>query len=420
MFAFQRRFMFFFAVLLIALTSAASRAEEKYNGSPGDIMLQGFHWTSSRSQNPSWYKIVADNAQAIQNAKFDVVWLPPPSRTVDQQGYMPTQWEKLDSKYGTEAELTAAISALKGSDAAHPKLRVLADIVLNHRNGTGGAGADFSDPAFADNEKAVVLEDDCQCVPKGHHDTGTGFGGSRDLDHEEPDVRAKVKGWLKFLNDKGFDGWRYDMVKGYAGRFIREYNDDSEPYLSVGEYWDDDRQLVINWIDATGGRSMAFDFPTRKLLVDAVRFENYSVLKTVDGKPTGAIGWWPAMSVTFIDNHDVEKDHFNQEFPGGKELQGYCYILTHPGTPCVFWTHYFDWGNDNKQKLQELIDVRKSKKLNHKSVVNIVEASSGADGKYAAIIDNDVAMKIGPGSWTPPGAGWNLKTSGEKYAVWAK
>lgn len=32
------------------------------------------------------------------------------------------------------------------------------------------------------------------------------------------------------------------------------------------------------------------------------------------------------------------------------------YILTHPGMPCVFWEHFFDWGL--KDKIAELVGSR--------------------------------------------------------------
>jgi hypothetical protein len=73
------------------------------NGSPADVLLQGFHWDSHGSQNPNWYQILAQNAGAIQNAKFDIVWFPPPSESADAEGYMPTRWNVFDSSYGSAA-----------------------------------------------------------------------------------------------------------------------------------------------------------------------------------------------------------------------------------------------------------------------------------------------------------------------------
>lgn len=396
----------------LALFPGTARGNEQYNGSPGDVMLQGFHWTSCNSRNPDWYEIIRENAGVIKAAKFDEVWFPPPSHTVDHQGYMPTEWYELDTNYGTKAELKAAIAAIQPAKA-------LADIVINHRNGSHTGNSDFTEPAFANNPEAVVIDDECGCG-KGEHDSGDSFGAARDLDHSNESVQTEVKKWEAWLETEvGFAGWRYDLVKGYAGKYVGLYNDASKPVLSVGEFWDTDRQHVINWIDATGGKSMAFDFPTRDLLIRAVSQNSYGALKTIDGKPTGAIGFWPAMSVTFIDNHDTDVDHFDTVFPGDKVMQGYAYILTHPGIPCVFWTHFFDWGDAQKQEITKLIKIRKEAGLTRSSVVNIVAADDGDQGKYAAIVDDKVAVKIGPGGWQP-GRGWQLATSGERYAVWVR
>lgn len=37
----------------------------------------------------------------------------------------------------------------------------------------------------------------------------------------------------------GFDGWRFDFVKGYGGQHVREYIEATSPSLAVGEFWDD-------------------------------------------------------------------------------------------------------------------------------------------------------------------------------------
>ena len=130
------------------------------------------------------------------------------------------------------------------------------------------AGADFADPPFPDN-RAAIARDDESGVGTGNPDTGDRHPAGRDLDHTNPDVRAAIKNYLRRLKAVGFQGWRYDLVKGYHGRFVGEYNDATAPEFSVGEFFDGDRQKVTDWIDATGGKSTAFDFPTRFLLFEA-------------------------------------------------------------------------------------------------------------------------------------------------------
>jgi alpha-amylase len=235
--------------------------------------------------------------------------------------------------------------------------------------------------------------------------------------------------WLK--SSIGYDGWRYDYVKGYGGSYVGEYNGATVPYFSVGELWTDlnlndvnpHRQLIMNWINATGGNSGAFDFTTKGILQQAVQYNEFWRLRDSDGKPQGAIGWWPARSVTFIDNHDTGPSHpsggqNHWPFPSDKVLQGYAYILTHPGIPCVYWVHFYDWAGHGAV-IKSLIAARKEKGVTSTSAVSIQAADTT---KYAAIITGNsgsLAMKIGYGSWSP-GTGWTLVNSGNNWAVWKK
>ena len=46
-------------------------------------------------------------------------------------------------------------------------------------------------------------------------------------------------------------------------------------------------------------------------------------------------------------------------------LQGYAYILTHPGVPTVFYDHFYDWGNSIREQIVKLVSNRISNLLNH-------------------------------------------------------
>jgi alpha-amylase len=398
-----------FGIPLSAAVAALGPVGVARNGLPGDVLLQGFHWDSHSSQNPNWYQILTQNAAVIKNGQFDVVWFPPPSQSADEEGYMPTRWNQFDTSYGSATDLQAAIAALK-------PMRALADVVINHRVGIATPEADFDSPPFADQTGAITKNDECG-IGTGNYDTGENNAYARDLDHTAAEVQSAIINYMKLIGGLGFSAWRYDEAKGYGGVYSGIYNDATQPYLSVGEIWDSDRQVVMNWINATGGKSMAFDFPTRTFLQTAIDQRLFSELKTIDGKPTGTIGWWPSMCVTFLDDHDTAADGTtNQPFGDGDQvLQGYAYILTHPGIPCVFWTHYFDWGSAIQQTIRQLISIRKSAGINSGSVVNIVAAND--QQQYAAIIDGKVALKLGPAPWDP-GAGWSVVASGNDFAVW--
>ncbi|GLJ32817.1 hypothetical protein SUGI_0660870, partial [Cryptomeria japonica] len=101
-------------------------------------------------------------------------------------------------------------------------------------------------------------------------------------------------------------------------------------------------------------------------------------------------------------------------FPAGKEIQGYAYILTHPGTPAVFYDHLF---SHNYDRIAALVALRKRARIHCRSVVRIEKAKRDV---YAANIDKKVIVKIGPGHYQPPdGSGkWILATEGQDYKVW--
>jgi alpha-amylase len=303
----------------------------------------------------------------------------------------------------------------------------MADIVLNHRVGVHTPGADFDDPPFPDNRAAIVRDDESG-VGTGNPDTGERHPCGRDLDHTNPDVRAAIKNYLRRLRSVGFSGWRYDLCKGYGGQFVGEYNEATGPALSVGEIFETDRQKVTNWLDATGGRSCAFDFPTRYLLWEAVNRDDYARLRSENAGrvlPGGLIGFWPSRAVTFVDNHDTEyrreKEHqanydSTRHFAYHHIEMAYAYTLTHPGIPCVFWPHYFDFGATLRRKIGQLMRLRKHAGLHATTPVEMREATRGL---YAAILDGRVAMKLGSRHWWP-GGGWELAVDGDGYAVWTR
>ena len=410
-------------VLIFSLGTLTVKAA--YSGSGRDVMLQGFHWNSW--QYGTW-NTIKDNADEIKEAGFTMVWFPPVSKSTGGTGYLPNEWYNLYSSHGSEDQLRSAVAALNARG-----VKPLADIVINHRVGSYG-WADFSYPAFDDNKRAVTNNDEWGSGT-GNYDTGDSYAAARDLDHTYGDVQNEIKNWLSWLkNNVGFKGWRYDYVKGYAGKYNGSYNSATNPYFSVGELWPDitgdyyasgsgvnyHRQQLMDWINATGNKSTAFDFTTKWQLMLATSRSEYWRLKDPNGKAIGAIGWWPQMSVTFIDNHDTGpspdggQDHWS--FPTDKVEQGYAYILTHPGTPCVYWPHYFDWGSDLRTKIKTLIKLRQEQNVTAGSSVNIRAADSG---KYAAIINNNLAVKIGGANWEP-GYGWQLRASGNQWAVWTR
>ncbi|TRX49697.1 starch-binding protein [Fulvivirga sp. M361] len=402
-----------------------------------DVMFQAFDWNvQNQPPGQTWYDVVTQNRNIISNAGIDVIWMPPPSNSAAPQGYLPRELYDVNSAYGTETQLRNLISQYHQLD-----VKVLSDIVINHRVGSPDA-VTFVNPDWptfyitADDEGRDFVSYPVEFSINPDYFPGTalkadgssgGFAAARDLDHRNPAVRAEIIQWMLFLkNDIGFDGWRYDFVHGYDPIYNKEYNDATNPYFAVGELLESSRVQTNNWVNFTQQSSSAFDFNTKVSLQNALRDNNLSYLRDGNGRPSGMIGVNPSKSVTFLDNHDTGEAQqccgSNFVFPGGETnlRKGYAYILTHPGNPMVFWTHFFDAGLGVRNAIVDLIDIRKSVRVHAGSTINIAEARNDL---YAAYIDGrsgTVAMKLGSGNWSPNGSGWVLRTSGNDYAVWTQ
>ena len=413
------------AMTILALSMQAGAATPPaQSGNSQAVLLQGFHWNSARYSNPNWYNTLLNNVSDLKGMGITHVWFPPPSDSGAVEGYMPRQLNNLNSKYGSSAELTNVVRAFTNNG-----IKAVADVVVNHRVGTTG-WSDLTNPNWT--TWAIVNNDECNCG-LGNADSGDGFGAARDLDHRNVgEVQNGITTWLNStIKPVGFSGLRFDYVKGFGASYAGQYANAFGAEFCVGELWTDlnlndvnpHRQAIMNWINGTNNSCGAFDFTTKGLLNDALANGSYWRLKDAQGKPQGALGWWPAMSVTFVDNHDTGpsescgsgQNHW--PVPCGAVMQGYAYILSHPGIPTVYYPHIYNWGL--KTPIAALMAARKAAGVHSTSAVAIQQATQGL---YAAIITGStrqLAMKIGPNSWSP-GAGWTLQTSGTNYAVWVK
>lgn len=448
----------FFVVFIIALVRPVF-GQGGYNDDR--VMMQGFMWESHQEGQQTgeggfqyvvhlrenWYDHVRSKASELADAKIDLIWLPPPSQG-EGAGYHPQQYNDFDNNYGSLDEHRQLIHTLlqKG-------IEPVADLVINHRNGTGG-WATFKNPNWPSkyicsndefwfqepsnlpsaDDRAILLAGD-----KGNPDfTGSNYPnwhGARDLDHQNASLRTEIKVYLKKLRNFGYRGWRYDMVKGFDPKYVSEYNFDSQPTFAVGEFWDSNPLRLSEWIDGTKMTGQpdparkacsAFDFATFELLRHYINSGEYNHLPAIafkDSISDGLIAINKNKSVTFLENHDTgfPQKQFDS-FPNNeKVLQGYAYILTHPGVPCVYWKHYFDWGHGGK--IKELIKARKYAGVHSGSYIK----TEVHDNNYVAIIgdkpeeSSTLIVKIGYGFGFKPDENiWGLETFGNGYAVWVR
>lgn len=424
------------------------------------VMIQAFLWESHQSGRQraadgteydvdwkgKWYDHVRSKSAELADAEIDIVWLPPPSHG-EGAGYHPHELFDLNNNYGTLEQHRELMHGLLAAG-----LEPVADLVINHRNGSGG-WATFQNPEwpstficsddefwFQDPEslnaadRAILLKNE-QGAPDFAWSNYPKWHGARDLDHTQPDLRKGIKDYLKRLRQFGYRGWRYDMVKGFAPGYVAEYNFDSKPTFAVGEYWDGDPYVLTQWVDGTKlygqvdpaeRACSAFDFATyEKLreLINAGKYDHLPAVHLKDGTLDGFIAVNKDKAVTFLENHDTgwPQKQFDSFPKNAKVLQGYAYILTHPGVPCIYWRHFIDWGYG--PQLKGLVKARKYAGVHSGSYIK----TEVHGGDYVAIVGDKpsetstLIVKIGPGStFQPDESAWGLETSGESYAVWVR
>ncbi|CAI5993711.1 unnamed protein product [Closterium sp. NIES-64] len=309
----------------------------------------------------------------------------------------------------------AADGAATGGAGSAGGVRVIADVVVNHRVGSqlgeGGQWTRFDGTSMPWDESAVT----CDSGGKGNPSSGSVFEGVSNIDHSQPFVRRDLTAWLTWLQaDVGFSGFRFDYGKGYSAAYVRGYVRGARLRLCVGEYWDtcnyigpqydldydqdSHRGRIVEWIEGAGRLAAAFDFTTKAVLQEAVKRKEWWRLKDKEGRPPGVMGLLPSHAVTFVDNHDTGSTQAHWPFPSHAVIQGYAYVLTHPGIPSVFYDHFFDWGVDLKIQIQQLIDARRRAGIHSRSSIRILAAD---DSRYAAIIGGNLCVKIGDGEWSP-------------------
>lgn len=383
--------------------------------SSNDTMMQYFEWYLP-SDSTLWNKLTKD-VKHLENIGITHLWLPPAYKGAsgkddvgygvydlydlgefDQKGSIPT-------KYGTKEEYVDAIKILKENN-----IKVLADIVLNHK-----MGADETEDVLAIQDdasnrnvsltsaKPIRVWTKYNFPGRGDkyssfkwnwthfhgvdwdENTGTAavykFYGKHwdeevdkengnydylmgaDIDLNNMDVVRELKAWGKwYLNETGVDGFRLDAVKHIRSDFFPEWLEElreefGKKLFTVGEYWSSSIDVINNYIEKTEGCMSLFDVPLHYNLYRAsISNGEFNMSEIFRGT---LVEKNPFKAVTFVDNHDTEPGQALESWiPDWFKPLAYSLILLRKdGFPCIFYGDYYGIPAKNVISKQNILDI---------------------------------------------------------------
>ncbi len=327
------------------------------------VMLQTFHWDCPREDKKEfqWWNFINEKIPSLAKVGFTSLWLPPIHKAANlvgpSMGYDPYDYYDLgefDQKggiptwFGTRKELESVI------ESAHRLgLSLIADIVINHNS-----GADLQEVnPITGQSRWTVFNPKSEKFPRNWESfhpsmyeswDEMAFGDMPDLSHRNPYVYAEILKFTRWLIEEiGFDGFRYDFVKGYGANTITaiqeyRYMRNGRPFMPYGvaEFWDSATN-TLNWVNNANFSNSnpvdAFDFPLREMLKGLCDQYGFGLRNLVNGDLI--LKSQPQTTVTFVENHDLRDE--GRPIINDK-LLAYSYIMTHEGYPCVFWKDYYN------------------------------------------------------------------------------
>lgn len=379
------------------------------------VMMQYFEWYLP--ENSGLWKQLKEKAPELSANGINAVWMPPAYKgqagnkdvgygvydiydlgEFDQKGSVAT-------KYGTRQEYLDAIEALHENG-----IQAYADIVLDHMIGADEEETVSAVQSAEDDRNRPVSDKhqisawtkftfpgrngkysdfvwDHTCFSGVDYDANTeqkaiyNFKGeewSQKTDHENgnadylmganinfsnPKVVHHLREWgLWYLDTTNVDGFRLDAVKHIDSDFypiwlktMREIK--GEEFFSVGEYWNGDRNILENYLDAVGRCMSLFDVPLHFNFHHAsLSNGQFDMSKLLEGS---LVETDPEIAVTFVDNHDTQAGQ-SLESSVAEWFLPHAYsviLLRSQGYPCIFYGDYYGLASREGRNYQDMINL---------------------------------------------------------------
>ncbi len=385
-------------------------------------IFQSFHWYYP-SDGRLWNHVAAEAAK-LKELGVTHVWLPPAYKAADgPEGVGYAVYDLFDlgefnqkgsvrTKYGTKQEYISCINALH-----YHQLQVLADVVLNHKQGADEKQLVPVIKVNPNNRKEYVGEKEVVDLYTRYYFPGrgkkysefewdfqtfTGIDRQQDGDYQiykilnqygsdwddviedelgnfdylmgadielrNPYVREELKKWGKwFCALTKVDGFRLDAVKHMSTNFVKEWLDYirgefNRDFFTIAEYWSGKPEVLQKYVDALEGRTHLMDVPLHNNFHEAGKSDAYDLRNLLKGT---LLERRPERTITFVDNHDTQPLQ-TLESTVSDSFKSFAYaisLLRLEGIPCVFYPDLFGAEYHDGEKQSELKKVKKLKKM---------------------------------------------------------
>ncbi|MGP1909550.1 alpha-amylase family glycosyl hydrolase [Metabacillus sp. JX24] len=293
--------------------------------------------------------------------------------TTSYHGYWGRDFKKTNPFYGTMQEFQTLINT------AHQKgIKVIIDFAPNH---TSPASEDT--PSYMENGK---LYDNGTLVggytndTKGlfHHNGGTNFSSIEDgiyrnlydladFNHQNPTVDKYMKDAVKLWLDMGIDGIRVDAVKhmpfGWQKTFMETIYS-HKPVFTFGEWFLGENEVDQNYYNFANSTGMSLlDFRYGQKLRQVLRngSDNWYGFNAMIAESEAKYEQ-TADQVTFLDNHDMDRFHFDGADVKNTDL-ALAVMLTSRGVPNIYYgTEQYMTGNGDPNNRKKQTSFNKTTK----------------------------------------------------------
>ncbi|MFN7117546.1 MAG: alpha-amylase family glycosyl hydrolase, partial [Saprospiraceae bacterium] len=374
-----------FTCLLVScclLLSLLQRAAAQDN-----IIMQGFYWNTipgdvtNVTTGGIWWDTIATVAPLLKNSGFNVLWTPPAQKGfagIYDMGYgiadyydygQFNQHGTIRTRHGNLTQLQNAITTLKNNN-----LKVMADVVLNHRAGAfdqqleecdvpnDGRGRELRYTKF-NNASGRMNWDSSFFHPNNHHcDLNPEYHNRSFFEdicyfnriNSILDPTKPNNGWYfaqhnlgvagdslvivgrHMIDTMGFDMVRLDAVKhiepGFLAPFLVELKNGTQPF-AVGESYEGNATLLRNYQQEVANFNTSFGAGGKNAQMGIFDFALRFGLQSMAHDGTGAYDMQNLNSlglvlmpgglnannvVTFVENHDFDRGGYRVvTCPGG-------------------------------------------------------------------------------------------------------